>query len=389
MGGSKQTTTQQQHTQNSLPDWLTGPAQQNINWAQNFNGPLTPGFNQDQLNLFNQARNFAGQGSALPGMLNPINSQIQGVVDQGAPQLGGWAGPQAMTAQGNVSAQNVDPATAAQFMTAYRNPYEQQVVDTTLAGYDVGTDRAANQMRGQRDAGAAFGDRPAIADAVFASDSARNRAATEAAIRSQGFQLAGQLGSGDAGRSLQAGLSNQAAAMQAQLANLQNSQFNAGAQNQMNAFNAGIGNQRDLANMDASQRGQAINLQGLGMLGNNAITANDASETRGLQNLATLAGIGDTQYAQQAAQNMDPLTLNALRMGNIGALAPFFGQSTMDGTTVTKTNPGVGGALGAIGGLAGGIGMLGLGAGPGGLASMFSGMLGQRPGANAFNSIMG
>ena len=82
------------------------------------------------------------------------------------------------------------PMTSAQ-QTAYMSPYQQQVIDTTLADFDRQTAKgipalAANAIQ----SGAYGGAREGIAQAEYASDAARNRAALQAQLLQQGFQQA-------------------------------------------------------------------------------------------------------------------------------------------------------------------------------------------------------
>lgn len=180
----------------------------------------------------------------------------------------------------NANATNANAATAAQFMGQYRNPYEQQVVDTTLAGYDRNNAQQAAQMQAQAaKAGAFGGSRFGIAQGQFAADSALNRASTEAQLRSAGFDKASALGSTDAGAFNQASL------------------FNAGNQTNVSLANAGAANQRATA-----QAGLSANL-GLANMG----AANEAAQFgAGAQNAASLSNQGaSNQFAltQAGMQN--------------------------------------------------------------------------------------
>jgi hypothetical protein len=80
--------------------------------------------------------------------------------------------------------------TSAQ-QTAYMSPYQQQVIDTTLADFDRQTAKgipalAANAIQ----QGAYGGAREGIAQAEYASDAARNRAALQAQLLQQGYTQA-------------------------------------------------------------------------------------------------------------------------------------------------------------------------------------------------------
>ena len=82
------------------------------------------------------------------------------------------------------------PMTSAQ-QTAYMSPYQQQVIDTTLADFDKQTAKGIPALAADAiQAGAFGGAREGIAQAEYASDAARNRAALEAQLLNQGYTQA-------------------------------------------------------------------------------------------------------------------------------------------------------------------------------------------------------
>ena len=82
------------------------------------------------------------------------------------------------------------PAAYQQFMS----PYQQQVIDTTLAEFDTQTAQGVPQLAADAiQAGAFGGGREGVAQAQYASDAARNRAALQAQLLGQGFTQANQL----------------------------------------------------------------------------------------------------------------------------------------------------------------------------------------------------
>ena len=104
----------------------------------------------------------AGQGTGVAG--------YQPFLDQAA----AYSGPQAYQ----------------QFMS----PYQQQVIDTTLAEFDTQTAQGVPQLAANAiNAGAFGGGRDAIANAQYASDAAQNRALLQAQLLGQGFTQANQL----------------------------------------------------------------------------------------------------------------------------------------------------------------------------------------------------
>src|SRR5210317_1514045 len=85
------------------------------------------------------------------------------------------------------------PQAYQQFMS----PYQQQVIDTTLAEFDTQTARGVPQLAANAiNAGAFGGGREGVAQAQYASDAAKNRAALQAQLLGQGFTQANQLAQG-------------------------------------------------------------------------------------------------------------------------------------------------------------------------------------------------
>ena len=93
--------------------------------------------------------------------------------------------------------QAAEAATGPQAYQAYMSPYQQDVIDTTLAEYDVQAAKGLPALAAQAiGAGAFGGGREGIQRAQYQSESDRNRAALQAQLLQQGFgqaqQLAGQ-----------------------------------------------------------------------------------------------------------------------------------------------------------------------------------------------------
>lgn len=146
----------------------------------------------------------------------------------------------------------VNPQSGAAFMGQYQDPYQSQVVGTTLADFDRNTNNTLNQMRASRDAGSAFGDRSALADEQFLNDQSLKRAQTEGALQSAGFNTAAGYAQNDASRGLTAAQGNQNTAAS------------------LNMFNAGQGNQVAQNNANNAFTQQGLNLNALNSAGANA-----------------------------------------------------------------------------------------------------------------------
>jgi hypothetical protein len=114
-----------------------------------------------------------------------------------------------------------------QAFQGFMSPYQQQIIDTTLQEFDTQTAKGVPQLAANAiNAGAFGGGREGVAQAQYASDAARNRAALQAQLLGQGFTQANQL-------------ANQAFDQQRNLASLQPSLAATGVQ-QLGA--AGTGN---------------------------------------------------------------------------------------------------------------------------------------------------
>lgn len=220
----------------------------------------------------------------------------------------------------------------------YFNPFQQQVVDQTLADIERQRQMASQGLGERATAARAFGgSRQGVAEGVMAGEFGRTAAQTAAGLRQQGFQSA-------LDRAMQQQLTNQQAG-------LAGAQFRLGAGQQL----AGIGQARTAADLLAAQ---------------------------------TAMGLGGArqQFAQQELDAARNLELE--RLGIRQSVLPFINPGMGMTTTTTGSQPmssgnpiagGLGGALagaqlfgkgGALAGL-GGISAAG-GAGLGGLLGLFS-----------------
>ena len=174
-------------------------------------GPQVAGQNVLTQAAQQQAASQAGLGQLTIGAEGQVTGVGQGTGVSGyqpyLTQAGQYSGPQAYQ----------------QFMS----PYQQDIIDTTLAEFDVQTAQGVPQLAANAiTAGAYGGGRDAIANAQYASDAARNRAQLQASMLGQGFTQANQL-------------ANQGFEQQRQLASLQPSLAQSSVQ-QLGA--AGTGN---------------------------------------------------------------------------------------------------------------------------------------------------
>ena len=180
---------------------------------------------------------------------DPLQAQAQQLATQG---IGAYK-PFLQSASALAS-----PTSYQQFMS----PYQQDVIDTTLAEYDVQAQKGIPSIAAQAiGAGAFGGGREGVQRAVYQGESDRNRAALQAQLLQQGFSQANQLAQQNIANQLQLGTAQQGFLGQdvGVLSTL-------GAQNQ--ALNqAQLSAQQQLAQQQANQKLQAAQTLGAGITG--------------------------------------------------------------------------------------------------------------------------
>jgi len=189
------------------------------------------------------------------------------------------------------------PQAYQQFMS----PYQQQVIDTTLAEFDTQTAKGVPQLAANAiQAGAFGGGREGVAQAQYASDAAKNRAALQAQLLGQGFAQANQL-------------ANQAFDQQRNLASLQPSLAASGVQ-QLGA--AGTGNLAyQQAALDAAQqRAQLAYNEPMNRLA--AYGSGIASQASGSPTTTTNTSLGGPGTISPLSQALSA-GLNAYGLGSI------------------------------------------------------------------------
>ena len=188
-----------------------------------------------------------------------------------------------------------------QAFQGFMSPYQQQVIDTTLAEFDTQTARGVPQLAADAiNVGAFGGGREGVAQAQYASDAAAKRAALQAQLLGQGFTQSNQL-------------ANQAFEQQRNLASLQPSLAASGVQ-QLGA--AGTGNLAyQQAQLDAAQqRNQLAYNEPLSRL--NAFGSGIAAQVGGAPTTTTTTTLGGPGSVGPLSQALSA-GLSAYGLGSI------------------------------------------------------------------------
>jgi hypothetical protein len=169
-------------TSASVPSWLSTP-------LQGLTGQITAAGQVDPMSRIAGSNQYLdAAGSSLMGGLNPQISKML---------------------EGAGSAASVGATGASDYYDKYKNPWENDVINTSLADFDVGAGRQTAQADLDMAGADAFnGSGSALTKSMLGGEIARGRGALSAGLRSQGFNTAMGLGSQDADRFLQAGIAN-------------------------------------------------------------------------------------------------------------------------------------------------------------------------------------
>jgi hypothetical protein len=275
-------------------------------------------------------------GTGREMMYTPLGVQAGGgykaATAGGGGQVGGnWGYDPTMIEGGGYSARQL----AGQDLSSYMNPYEDQVVNQSLADIDRARQLAGNQADASAMAAGAFGgSRQAVMQAENNRNFLDQQARTASGLRQAGFQNAQQMALQDIGatnrasefglgQQMQASLANQGvdaqaqqfaqqAGLQAALANqnssMQSSMANAAARNRAAEFGLTQDFNAQLANQNAFQNASGMRLNAAGQM----------------------AGLSDQAFGQgqqvQAGMDQQGALIRALQQGVLGAAQGQFGQ---------------------------------------------------------------
>jgi DNA-binding phage protein len=182
--------------------------------------------------------------------------------------------------------QDVTGQLGSQYMSAYFNPYEEQVVQGTLGDIERSRQMQDIADRARATQARAFGgSRQGVQSALTNEAALRQAGTTAAGLRQAGFSQAAQFGQSDAARQLQAQMANQGVSLTLEQANAQ------------------LRQQAALANQQAGISGAGLRQSAIGQLGR-------LGEQQ--QNLG-LTGANAVMLAQMERQKLDQQRLDAQR----------------------------------------------------------------------------
>ncbi len=294
-------------------------------------GTTTPILSQDYTDAFNAYKSSLGTNGVNPYQQAGLGWMTQNMLDKPVQLSAGIINNDLMGYRGDLgglydkhtpyttqaapqlgAAQSAAADTGASLMGAYRNPFDQDVITASVDDYNAAWDRSLNAMRAGRDAAGAFGDRAAVADAVYNADTTRGLGAMVSGLRQQGFNTAAGFGQADADRA-----------------------YNA------SALNANIQNQRDMTNLSAQQQNQQQQLQALDAMQQN-LSARTGMSQQVLQNVVTNQGVN-----MEAAQAL--LNAGVITQGQLAQLAELAaagnGSSFTNNTSTRGSNTSISGGI--------------------------------------------
>ena len=226
--------------------------------------------------------------------------------------------------------QDVTGQLGSQYMSAYFNPYEEQVVQGTLGDIERSRQMQDIADRARATQARAFGgSRQGVQSALTNEAALRQAGTTAAGLRQAGFSQAAQFGQSDAARQLQAQMANQGVSLTLEQANAQ------------------LRQQAALANQQAGISGAGLRQSAIGQLGQLGAQQ---------QNLG-MSGANAVMLAQLERQKLDQQRLDAqrnLELERLGITSGALGlQPARTGETSTQPlySSGIGSAL--SGGLTG------------------------------------
>jgi len=272
-----------------------------------YTGAQVAGFNPDQLRQFEATRGILGSAqqydprAGLQALATAPTPTISPVTGRTA-QIGQVGTPQAATIQGiqGPQAAQIGGVQAPQFrgllsqdIGAYQSPYQQQVIDQSMADIQRQADIARGQSQSRAiGAGAFGGSRSALLEGESQRPFIEQMARTSAGLRQSGFEQAQQAAQSDLARQQQLGM------------------FGAEQQQQRALEQARLGQQAGLTGYEGDLQRfmqQAKMQQEAGLLGSQQEQARALEQAR----LGQQTGMAELDIAGRAAMAQPELELRA------------------------------------------------------------------------------
>ena len=329
-GGGSQTVTQQVQ----YPSWVNEAAKQNLALADAIADRDFPGYGNTRLASFtpDEAAGFQTLRGAVGNNLGFGHGVASDIAKTFSPRdVEAAQAKAASIGRGNIRDVAAERFTDAD-LSSYLNPHTGHVVRRTLGDMTRTLGQTQSAARARSMAAHAFGgSRGTLLEAENNRNffDAAGRAAAQ--LRAQGFDRAAGLQQADAGRALQAGISNQGMDWNA-------ASQNASMAQQASLENARLRQQAELANQQADIANAQTRLAATAQMGTSANQRLGKDLTAG----RTLAEIGRQQRGMDQA-NMDIAYDDFLRQSNYPIDMLNLRLSTLSGTpygsTTTQTTP--------------------------------------------------
>lgn len=265
----------------NVPSWLQGPAQSYYSQVGNLIG--------NQANTYGPTANQSAAFSGAQSLTSP-NSAINGGIDATRSLLN--------YAPGSVSAGQLSDTD----LSAYMNPYTQNVIDTSMNDLNTARQRAISGGQGQATAAGAYGgSRHGVADALTNEGFLSQAASLSANLRNTGYNNAQNAALTDIGNRMNADQFNVNSG-------LSGAGLRLGAANQL--YNQGVG-------ADANSRANLGTQAALGTMERDIQRENDPqnAQMQYLSQIYQLLGIDPSQFIGQTINHSGRSTGSSTQTG--------------------------------------------------------------------------
>lgn len=265
----------------NVPSWLQGPAQSYYSQVGNLIG--------NQANTYGPTANQSAAFSGAQSLTSP-NSAINGGIDATRSLLN--------YAPGSVSAGQLSDTD----LSAYMNPYTQNVIDTSMNDLNTARQRAISGGQGQATAAGAYGgSRHGVADALTNEGFLSQAASLSANLRNTGYNNAQNAALTDIGNRMNADQFNVNSG-------LSGAGLRLGAANQL--YNQGVG-------ADANSRANLGTQAALGTMERDIQRENDPqnAQMQYLSQIYQLLGIDPSQFIGQTINQSGRSTGSSTQTG--------------------------------------------------------------------------